>query len=49
MVDFPEPLSPTNAMYSPCLIEKETFLRAIVLDVGYLKVTFLNYIYPDRV
>jgi hypothetical protein len=47
IVDLPEPLSPTNAIYYPRLIFRERLLRTIVLDVGYLKVTFLNSISPE--
>lgn len=46
MVDLPEPLSPTNAMYSPLLMCKDRLLRAIVFEVGYLKTTLRNYISP---
>jgi hypothetical protein len=47
MVDLPEPLSPTNAIYSPLSILIDIPLRVIVVDVGYLNTTFLNSTAPE--
>ena len=47
MVDLPEPLSPTKAMYYPLFILSDKLFRATVFEVGYLKVTFLNSISPS--
>lgn len=46
IVDFPEPLYPTKAIYSPFLIFNDKFLITGVLEEGYLKVTLSNYISP---
>jgi len=46
IVDFPEPLSPTKAIYYPFLIFNDKFLIIGIFEEGYLNVTLSNYISP---
>lgn len=47
IVDFPQPLGPTNATFSPWFTLKDTFFRTTFSLEGYLKLTFLNSITPS--
>jgi len=47
IVDLPDPDSPTNATFSPALINRLKFLKMDSYLAGYLNYTFYNLIFPS--
>ena len=47
MVDFPDPVFPKMAKVLPDFIINEIFLSAVILVSSYVKLTFLNSIFPS--